>query len=127
MIQGIGIDIMEIGRFQQSIGRFGERFLTKLFTDFEIRRCHANANPAQYFTAHFSAKEALSKALATGNSGMFRWKDVEIFFLPNGRPEIRFYNALSERLKTHNVHLSLSMSHLQVVAFVVIQLPKTEE
>jgi holo-[acyl-carrier protein] synthase len=121
MIQGIGVDIVEVERIQRSISRFGDRLRIKLFTHNEIRYCYSQVNPAMYFASFFAAKEALSKALATGNTGIFNWKDVEVNFLSDGRPALQFYNLIAERLKSYNTHLSLSMSAMSVTAFVVIQ------
>ena len=72
MIQGIGVDLIEIHRIQSSIDEFGETFLQKIFTDSEIVYCRSRKNPAQHFAARFAAKEAVSKALATGWSGRIR-------------------------------------------------------
>ncbi|MDP1677571.1 MAG: holo-ACP synthase [Bacteroidota bacterium] len=121
MIQGIGVDIIEVERFQRSITRFGDRLITKLFTHNEIHYCYSQMNPAMYFASFFAAKEALSKALATGNTGIFGWKDVEVLYLSNGKPALQIYNLIAERLKSYNTILSLSMSEMHVAAFVIIQ------
>lgn len=121
MVIGIGVDIIEVERFQRSISRFGDRFISKIFTYDEIQYCYSQPNPPRYFAARFAAKEALSKALATGNTGIFRWKDVEVIFLSDERPALKFYNSIAERLNSSNAHLTFSMSEINVVAFVVIQ------
>lgn len=124
MIEGIGVDIIEIERIKTSIERFGETFLQKLFTDSEIAYCRAKKNPLQHFAARFAAKEAVSKALATGWAGEFQWKNVEVVNDPSGKPNVKLYGSTAEALQHSRVLLSLSHSDTSVVAFAVIE--KTE-
>jgi holo-[acyl-carrier protein] synthase len=121
MIHGIGVDIIEISRIEESIEKFGDSFLKKLFTDNEIGYCSSKPFPTQHFAARFAAKEALSKAIATGWSGEFEWKNVEIKNSIAGKPDFEFYGHTKETLKDHNVFLSMSHSDNTVVAFVVIE------
>jgi holo-[acyl-carrier protein] synthase len=121
MITGIGIDILEIARLQRTIDTAGRHFLEKIFTPSEIAYCEAKAHPAQHFAARFAAKEALSKALATGWSGTFRWKDVEVVNDPSGRPRLIPHGPLGDALGDATVHVSLSHSDSQVVAVVVLE------
>jgi len=121
MIEGIGVDIIEIDRIREMIDRHGDSFLLKIFTDREIEYCRSKKIPYQHFAARFAAKEALSKALATGWRGDFRWKDVEISNNEQGQPSITLYGKLSALIGTDRVLLSLSHSDNSVVAFVVIE------
>jgi holo-[acyl-carrier protein] synthase len=95
--------------------------LEKIFTPSEIAYCEGKAHPAQHFAARFAAKEALSKALATGWSGTFRWKDVEVVNDPSGRPRLIPHGTLVDALGDATVHVSLSHSDSQVVAVVVLE------
>ena len=121
MIHGIGVDIIEIDRIQQSINDYGDVFLTKLFTPAEINYCTSKPFPTQHFAARFAAKEAFSKAISTGWAGDFEWKNVEIVNAPSGKPSFLFYGKTAEALKEHSVLLSMSHSDNTVVAFVVIE------
>ena len=121
MIRGVGIDIIEIARIRRDIELLGPRFTDKLFTDGEIRYCTAKAIPHQHFAARFAAKEAVSKALATGWAGEFRWKDVEVVNDPSGRPGIVLHGSLHDALGSANIHLSLSHSEAHVVAVAIIE------
>lgn len=122
MIQGIGVDIIEIQRIQSSIEEFGETFLRKIFTDAEIMYCRSRKNPAQHFAARFAAKEAVSKALATGWSGEFEWKNVEVTNELSGKPKVSLYGNTADALKDSRVYVSLSHSESSVVAFAVIEI-----
>jgi len=121
MIHGIGVDIIEIDRIQNSIDEYGDVFLNKLFTSNEIIYCTSKPFPTQHFAARFAAKEAFSKAIATGWAGDFEWKNIEITNDPSGKPSFLFYGKTADGLKEHSVFLSMSHSDNTVVAFVVIE------
>lgn len=123
MIQGIGVDIIEIARIQSSIEEFGDTFLLKIFTESEIAYCRARKNPVQHFAARFAAKEAVSKALSTGWSGEFEWKNVEVTNELSGKPTVTLHGTTAEALKKSSIHLSLSHSDSAVVAFALIETP----
>ena len=121
MIQGIGVDLIEIERIQASIVEFGETFLRRIFTDVEIAYCRSRKNPSQHFAARFAAKEAVSKALATGWSGEFEWKNIEVSNELSGKPSIVLHGSTSQALEKSLVHISLSHSDTSVVAFAIIE------
>ncbi|KAB2922248.1 MAG: holo-[acyl-carrier-protein] synthase [Bacteroidetes bacterium] len=121
MIIGIGVDIIEIARIQESIDSYGERFLQKLFTEGEIAYCSAKQFPTQHYAARFAAKEAFAKAVSTGWSGDFEWKNVEVRNDPIGKPSLELYGKTAEALKGCSVFLSMSHSDSTVIAYVVIE------
>jgi holo-[acyl-carrier protein] synthase len=123
MIHGIGTDIVEIRRVQDSIVRYGERFLARIFTDAERSYCHAKAEPARYasYAARFAAKEAFSKALGTGIGEHAAWTDVEIFVDDVGKPHLRLHGAVGARLQEQYLHLTLAHAHDYATAMVVIE------
>ena len=120
MVNGIGVDILEIERMRQSIENLGDNFLHKVFTPDEIRYCQSKPDMAQHFAARFAAKEAVSKALAIGWQGNFAWKDVEVMNDNLGQPHITLYGKLRESLMDASIFVSLSHSQSHVVAMVVI-------
>ena len=124
MIVGTGIDIAEVPRIGESIARFGDRFLRRIFTEEEIRYCGSKANRIERYAARFAAKEASMKALGTGWSRGIRWRDIEVFRQPGGRPTIRFHGKAAEfftRLGAKNVALSLSHTADQAIASVILE------
>ena len=126
MIQGIGVDLIEIERIRGSIDEFGETFLRKIFTDVEIAYCRSRKNPVQHFAARFAAKEAVSKALATGWSGEFEWKNIEVSNELSGKPSIVLHGSTSQALEKSVIHISLSHSDSSVVAFAIIERDDTK-
>jgi holo-[acyl-carrier protein] synthase len=124
MIVGTGIDIAEVPRIAESIERFGERFLHRVFTEGEIRYCDSKANRVERYAARFAAKEAAMKALGTGWSHGVRWRDIEVARQPGGRPTIKFHGKAAEfaaRLSTKNIALSLSHTAEQAIAQVILE------
>jgi holo-[acyl-carrier protein] synthase len=124
MIVGTGIDIAEVPRIAESIQRFGERFLRRVFTEGEIRYCDSKANRVERYAARFAAKEAAMKALGTGWQRGVRWRDVEVAHEPGGRPTILFHGKAAEyfaRLGAARVALSISHTAEQAVAQVILE------
>jgi len=124
MIVGTGIDIAEVPRIRQSIERFGDRFLQRVYTVGEIKYCDSKANRAERYAARFAAKEAAMKALGTGWNHGVRWRDCEVVRLPGGRPSISFHGKAAEfaiRLGVKNAALSLSHTAEQAIAQVILE------
>jgi len=124
MIVGTGIDIAEVSRIAESIQRFGERFLRRIFTEGEIQYCESKANRVERYAARFAAKEAAMKALGTGWNRGVRWRDIEVFRQPGSRPTIKFYGKAADfaaRLNAKNVALSLSHTPEQAIASVILE------
>lgn len=121
MIQGIGVDIVEVARIRGAIDVWGPHFINKIFTEHEIQYCTSRKNSHEHFAARFAAKEAVSKALEIGWRGGFRWKDVEIHNDPSGKPQVTLYEHVNKLLANSRVLLSLAHTESTVVAFVVIE------
>lgn len=121
---GTGIDIAEVGRVRQTIERFGQRFLERVFTAGEIHYCESKANAVERYAARFAAKEAGMKAIGTGWSRGVRWRDIEVVRLPGGRPTITFHGKAAEffaRCGGARVHLSLTHSKEYAMAQVILE------
>lgn len=121
MIFGIGIDIIEIERIQNSVEKFKDTFLNKIYTQTELDYCLSKKNKYQHLAARFAAKEAIAKAVATGWSKGFRWKDIEIFNESSGMPNVTLYGNLKKFLG-ENKALKITMSHSKhyVTCFAII-------
>jgi holo-[acyl-carrier protein] synthase len=124
MIVGTGIDIAEVPRIRQSIERYGDRFLHRVFTDGEISYCSSKSNFDQRYAARFAAKEAAMKALGTGWNYGVRWRDIEIVRPQGRRPSIAFHGQAAEvakRLGATNVALSITHTGEQAMALVILE------
>jgi holo-[acyl-carrier protein] synthase len=123
MLVGTGIDIVEIHRIAQSIARFGDRFLTRVFTAEEIAYCQRKKNSAESFAARFAAKEAGAKALGTGIQHGVTWKELEVRRQPGHRPNLYFTGRASEIAAQLGVrHISLSLTHSTTSAMAAVHL-----
>ena len=99
MILGLGSDLIDIRRVEESIARFGDRFLNRIFTDVERAKSDKRAGRAASYAKRFAAKEACSKALGTGlNRGVY-WRDMGVVNLPGGKPTMRLTNGALQRLQ----------------------------
>lgn len=128
MIIGIGSDLCSIERIQRSIDRFGERFLSRVFTD--VERAKAERRPftrAGTYAKRFAAKEAFSKAVGTGfRDGVFM-RDIGVVNKAGGAPTLvltggakRRLDALTPEGHAAEVLLTMTDEHPMAQAFVVI-------
>jgi holo-[acyl-carrier protein] synthase len=98
VILGIGSDLVDIRRIEQTLDRFGERFLARVFTEEERRRSERRANRGASYARRFAAKEACSKALGTGfRRGVF-WRDMGVVNLASGKPTLMLTGGAAARL-----------------------------
>ena len=124
MIVGTGVDIAEVERIQQTLDRFGQRFLKRVFTPEEIHYCTARHNVAERLAARFAAKEAGMKAIGTGLRHGVTWQDVEVVRQPGQRPMLRFSGRAADvaaSLGCRRTHLSLSHTAEQAIAHVILE------
>ena len=121
MIEGVGIDVVEVPRMARTIGEWGEAFLEKIFTVRELSYSQARKDPTHHFAARFAVKEAVAKALSTGWASGFRWKDVEVENNASGKPSVVLYGRVGELLKDSKVFVSISHSEHVVVACAIIE------
>src|SRR5215831_20501505 len=96
-IIGLGLDATDIDRIADTIERFGERFLNRIFTEGEVAYCTARRVPAIHFAGRFAAKEATMKALGTGHSHGVLWRDVEVV-RRGGPPQLQLHGGAARRL-----------------------------
>ena len=121
MIVGTGIDIAEVPRIAQSVSRFGDRFLRRIFTEAEIRYCESKANRIERYAARFAAKEAGMKAIGTGWNHGVTWQDVEVCREPGGRPTIALHGKAAEFATGLGVkRIALSLSHTPEIAIAQV-------
>jgi len=120
MIQGLGTDIIEISRIQQSISRHEQRFLDRLFTLQEQQYCLKHRESARHFAGRFAAKEAIVKALGTGFRDGISWLDIEIQNDAAGKPCVILSKSLKEAFNKPNILLSISHCREYATATAVL-------
>jgi holo-[acyl-carrier protein] synthase len=123
MIVGIGVDIVDMERFEVAMLRRGERLRIRLYTPDECAECDSRPAPMRSLAGRFAAKEAFSKALGTGMSGGLRWRDFSIRS-EHGRPVAVLTPEAQARihaLGASRVHVSLSHSESSAMAVVILE------
>jgi holo-[acyl-carrier protein] synthase len=128
MILGIGTDLANIDRIQQTLDRFGDRFRNRVFTPREQATAERRKLSAATYAKRWAAKEACSKALGTGLRMGISWVDMAVVNLTSGQPQMHLTGWAAERLKSMTpegyeatVHVSLTDDHPWAQAFVVIE------
>jgi len=115
MIVGIGSDLIDIRRIEQTIARHGDRFLGRIFTPIERAKSDKRAQRAASYAKRFAAKEACAKALGTGlRKGVF-WRDMGVVNLPDGKPTMKLTGGALRRLaeitpQSHDPVIDLSIT-----------------
>jgi holo-[acyl-carrier protein] synthase len=108
MTHYIGTDIIEIARIQQTIDRWGERFLRRVYTETELNLYRRRPRP---LAVRFASKEAVMKLLGTGARGV-GWRDIETLAYPSGKPLINLYGrAQSEANNLGIKEIAVSLAH----------------
>ena len=119
-IAGVGIDLVDVERFERSKPRVRER----LFTRAEAAYCVRQRRPALHFAARFAAKEAVLKALGTGWSGGIAWTDVEIAREEHGTASVKLAGkaaARAKKLKVRRWHVSMTHTSTTAAAVAVAE------
>jgi len=111
-ILGVGMDIVETKRIAESIERFGDRFLQRVFLDGEVTYANSMKFPHLHLAARFAAKEAISKAFGTGIGRELGWRDMEIVLEASGAPRVQLHGKAEAFAKTRGVQaIHVSLSH----------------
>jgi len=114
----IGTDIVEIDRIHKAVDRWGQRFLHRVYTDAEVNQCGTRFSS---LAARFAGKEAVIKALGTGNKSV-SWREIEILSQAGGRPQVRLCGRTQREAAALGISgFSISLSHSEeyAIAFVL--------
>jgi holo-[acyl-carrier protein] synthase len=128
VIIGLGNDVVDIRRIEKTLETYGERFVSRLFTQVEIAKSERRAERAASYAKRFAAKEACSKALGTGfRRGVF-WKDMGVVNEPSGRPTMVLTGGAAEQLaritppgQRAQIHLTITDDFPYAQAIVMIE------
>src|SRR3954468_19496455 len=121
-IIGLGLDATDIDRIADTIERYGDRFLKRIFSDGEIAYCQRRRVPAIHFAGRFASKEAAMKALGTGHTQQVLWRDVEVVRV-SGPPQLQFHGGAARRYAKLGARSSLlTITHSDTIAFAQVLL-----
>ena len=117
MSSQIGIDLVDLARFENSLKRT-PGLSKRLFTDRELEQ-GSNRNLALHLAGRFAAKEALAKAL--GVPPDLSWHEVEVLRLESGRPSFEFSGGVLALVADKSVKVSISHDGGFLIAMVIIE------
>jgi holo-[acyl-carrier protein] synthase len=124
MIVGTGIDIIEVDRLAEKLGK-ENGFREKVFSQGEIAFCEHKPNKAEHYAARFAAKEAFLKATGLGLLAGTDLHLIEVFADEAGKPYMRFYGAFDDLVKkNHWQSIHVSLSHIKSIACAVVVIEK---
>jgi holo-[acyl-carrier protein] synthase len=131
VILGLGSDSIDIRRIERTIARYGERFLTRLFTDTERRKSDRRSQRAASYAKRFAAKEACSKALGTGLRGV-AWREMGVVNLPSGKPTMQLTGRAAKRLSAmtppgHRAQIDISLTDDFPIAQAIVIISAVKE
>jgi holo-[acyl-carrier protein] synthase len=121
-IIGIGLDATDLPRIAETLKRYGDRFLHRIFTEQEIAYCTRRRDPVPHLAGRFAAKEAAMKALGTGHSRGVLWKDIEVV-RGGGPPQLQLHGGAARRAESMQVRRSLvTITHSETLALAEVML-----
>ena len=120
MIDSIGIDIVEVHRIRTAIDRWGDRFLHRVYTPWEINYCSSKQFPAQSYAARFAVKEAVLKALGTGLNLGIKWTSVEVVNTAMGQPTVRLGEKIQKLIGKNRIIISMSHTREHAIASAIL-------
>ncbi len=123
-VLSVGVDLVEVERLADVMGRRGERFASRVFTPGERAYCDERPRPAVHYAGRFAVKEAVLKALRTGWVKGITWQDVEVETGPGGEPSATLSGgalARAEAMGLTTLHISIAHTDHYAVATAVAE------
>jgi holo-[acyl-carrier protein] synthase len=128
MICGIGIDLVENGRLEKIINKWGLKFLNRVFSSGEIQYCDKHIQSAIHYGARFAAKESFLKALGIGLGMGVKLSDIEVIHDKNGKPFLALRGGAKVQIEKKEItKIHLSLTHTKKYATAVVLLEKNSE
>ena len=131
MILGTGIDLLKVSRIKKLLDNYGDIFVKKVFSEYEIKKNKNITLKVSKIAKAFSTKEAFVKALGTGFTKEISFKDISLKNEESGKPIIDLSNRVQEYLKkkTPNgyktiINVSISDEKEYVISNVIISFQK---
>jgi len=114
VIKGIGVDLVAVERIERMAETWGDKFLTRVYTEKELQYCLQRRRRYEHLAGRFAAKESFIKA--SGNK--LPLANIEVVSLENGEPALRLDS--DSRRGREQVHLSITHDGSYALAMVII-------
>lgn len=124
MIFGIGTDIVEVSRIEDSLARFGNAFALRILSEREMQEFMLSNTQARFLAKRFAAKEAFAKALGTGIRSPASFESIAVTHDDLGKPFLDLAPELQAYVDARHIrfqHLSISDEKMLAAAFVVLE------
>lgn len=124
MISGVGTDIVQVARIQQSVEQFGDDFARRILTADELHEYRQSKQTIHFLAKRFAIKEATAKAFGTGFRQGLSWQHMQVMHDALGAPQLHFSDKAAELVANQLIktaHVSVADEHDYVVAFVVLE------
>ena len=128
MIYGVGTDLINSERVEKLLNKFEDRFLSKIFSNQEIKNSEISYNKALFFSKKFAGKEAFWKAISPNRDNTLHFNEIEILSNKNGKPYVNLIGMTKNKVANlekalnckFNFHISISDEKPNALAFVII-------
>ena len=124
MVSGLGIDLVEVGRIEKIIEKWGDRFTRRVFSDDENSYCRNRFNSSEHYAVRFAAKEAFLKCVGLGIGRGISLNQIEVTLDNRGKPLLRVHAEANESLsgiQDENIHISLTHTKEYASAVVILE------
>ncbi|MEN6320596.1 MAG: holo-ACP synthase [Syntrophaceae bacterium] len=124
MIFGIGTDLVEVSRVEKILQKWGDKFLTKVYSQNEIDYCQKKAFPSIHYAARFAAKESFLKSLGIGLGMGVKLQDIEVVNNQQGSPVLNVHESIKARLDNlgiNKIHISITHTREHAQAVVILE------
>ena len=124
MVVGLGVDIIQNNRIESIVDKWGDKFLKKIFTDYELNFIKKHKQKMQRYASNFAAKEAVVKALGTGFRSGIRFRNIELKRDSLGKPFIELAGstkAFADNRGVNKIHTTISHEKEYSVAVVIFE------
>ena len=123
MILSVGNDIVENSRIKETLEKFGEKFLEKVYTQEEVTYCLSKKDPIPHLSARFACKEAFIKAIELENGKVLEMKEIELSGNFFGKKNLALHGKAKELfLQKGYTEISVSISHTEMYSTAVVVL-----
>jgi len=125
MIYGIGIDLVENERMEKILRKWGDKFLSRVFSTNEIDYCSRHAQASIHYGARFAVKESFLKAIGTGLGKDVKLREIEVINEASGKPEIKLSGGARDHVTKAGIEkIHLSITHTKKYAQAMVLLEK---
>ncbi|MCC6274763.1 MAG: holo-ACP synthase [Leptospiraceae bacterium] len=117
----VGNDIVDNARIRNLLGKFGNRFLKRIFSESEIDYCMKKADPVPFLSGRFACKEAFIKAIQLEKSEVLDLREIELYGRDFGKKKLVIHGRAKEMFQNKGFDsISVSISHVKEYSTAIV-------